>query len=101
MGDAMEIKNRDSFVVGSGQVSVGLEGETVILSLRDGLYYGLDEIGTRIWDLIQQPITLDELRAILLDEFEVEPEVCVQEVTALLEELKGKGVVEIEHEATP
>ena len=80
------------------QVSGSLQdGEMVILSLKNSVYYGLDPIGARIWDLLQQPRTVGEVQEILLNEYEVEPERCSQELSALLSELLDHGLIEFKH----
>jgi hypothetical protein len=80
------------------QVSGSLQdGEMVILSLQQGVYYGLDPVGARIWELLQQPRTVGEVREILLNEYEVEPERCAQELSALLAELLENGLIEFKH----
>ena len=82
-------------VAAQDQVSSDLGEEVVILQLRNGVYYGLDEVGARIWDLIQEPRTVNEIRDLLLDEYDVEPERCERDLLALLEELVAEGLVEV------
>jgi hypothetical protein len=53
-------------VASQEQVSCKLDREAAILNLRNGAYNGLDPVGARIWNLLQQPRTLDELRDILI-----------------------------------
>ena len=77
------------------QVSCDLSGEAVILNLKDGVYYGLNTVGARIWGLLEEPRTVSELRAALLDEYEVDPDVCEQQLTSLLAELAAHGLLEI------
>lgn len=72
-----------------------LEGEAVILSLRDGIYYGLNAVGLRIWELIQTPQSMDEILDTLTAEYEVERAQCQGDVTGLLDELIAKGLVEV------
>ena len=56
------------------QVSSDLAGEAVILHLNSGVYYGVNEVGARIWNSIQQQKTVNDLQGMLLEEYEVEPE---------------------------
>jgi Coenzyme PQQ synthesis protein D (PqqD) len=77
------------------QVCCDLHGETVILSLKTGKYHGLDAVGARIWDLIQEPKTLHDLLEILFSEFDVEPTRCEQDVRLLLLNMTEAGLVEI------
>jgi Coenzyme PQQ synthesis protein D (PqqD) len=86
----------DSTVVAAkDQVSSDLGGEVAILDLKAGVYYGLDAVGARIWSLIQEPITVNEIRDILLEEYEVEPERCERDLLALLRRLADEGLVEV------
>ena len=86
----------DSTVVAAkDQVSSDLGGEVAILDLKAGVYYGLDAVGARIWSLIQEPRTVNEIRDILLEEYEVEPEHCERDLLALLRRLADEGLVEV------
>jgi len=82
-------------VASKDQFSCPLGDDTVILNLKAGLYFSLDNVGTVIWQLIQQPKSVKELRAVILETFEVAPEVCERDLRALLQELVGKNLVEI------
>jgi hypothetical protein len=77
------------------QVSTSLEEEAVILNLKDGVYYGLNPVGARIWDLLQEPRTVREILNILLEEYEVEPQRCGQDLLNLLKELAAKKLIEV------
>lgn len=83
------------------QISCDLDGETVILNLESGLYYGLDSVGTRIWNLIQEPRSVHDILGILLQEYDVQPERCEQDLLALLQELTDEGVIEARDEPGP
>ena len=86
-------------VATEGQVSCDLQGEAAILNLESGVYYGLDSVGARIWDLIKEPKTVKELRDTLVEEFEVAPDRCEADLRDLLEKLSAEGLVEIKNEA--
>ena len=78
------------------QVSCELSGEVVVLSQRNGEYFGLNEVAASVWNLIQSPRTVLELRDSLLEEFAgITPERCVQEVVRLLLELRDLELVSI------
>ena len=79
----------------SGLVSCDLAGETVILSLDTGKYYGLDSVGVRIWALLQEPTSIDAIRTALLEEYDVEPEVCTRDLLALLHNLAANKLITI------
>ena len=78
------------------QASVDLDDEAAILNLKTGVYFGLNEVGAWIWKLIQQPRSVAEVRAALLDEFEVTPEQGEADLQALLRELAQHQLIEIQ-----
>ncbi|MBW4596890.1 MAG: PqqD family peptide modification chaperone [Brasilonema angustatum HA4187-MV1] len=80
------------------QISSDLGGEAVILNLKSGVYHGLNEIGARIWNIIQQPKVVNDIKQTLLEEYEVEPKVCMRDILALLEELKAVDLVKVNNE---
>lgn len=68
------------------------DDELVLLNLRDGVYYGLDGVGARVWKLLQRPVTVAQVRDTILREFEVEPERCDADLAALLSDLVNRGL---------
>jgi hypothetical protein len=77
------------------QISSSLDEESVVINLKSGVYYGFNPVGTRIWDLIQSPKTLDELKAILISEYEVEPDQCDRDLVTMFRDLEAAGLIEI------
>jgi hypothetical protein len=75
------------------QISSDLEGETILLHMTSGLYYGLNDVGVKIWTLIQMPQTLAELRQTLLNEYDVTAEDCDRELKELLISLKAADLI--------
>jgi len=69
--------------------------ETVILDLASGTYFGLDESGTRIWQLLQQGATLREVCNAMLAEFDAAPQDIERDVLDLARELSGRGLIRI------
>jgi hypothetical protein len=80
-------------VASPSQLSTRLEDETVILETRSGVYFGLDEVGTFIWQRLTEPCSLRQLRDAILAEYEVEPERCERDLQGLLAELIEQGLV--------
>src|SRR5262245_2662222 len=76
-------------------ISRNLEGEAVVLNLATGIYYGLDPVGTRIWELIQEQGRADAVLQAILHEYEVEPARCERDLLLLLRELHAKDLIEI------
>lgn len=92
---------KDSIItVAKEQVSCDLAGDTAILDLKSGQYYGLNPVGARIWNLIQEPKTVAEVLRVIVDEYDVEAASCERDLVMLIEQLQGKGLVEIKDAPT-
>lgn len=89
------ILSSSTVVAAKDQVSSDLGEEVAILDLKIGKYYGLDAVGARIWDLIQEPRTVGEVRDVLINEYEVEPDRCERDLVALLQRLADEGLIEV------
>ena len=72
-----------------------IDGEVVMLSIENSEYYGMDKIGSRIWQLLEKPVTLKQLIGTLVDEYEVTEEQCTKDTLSFLEQLIEKDLVEI------
>lgn len=78
------------------QVSCELDGETIVLAIDSGKYYSLNNVGARIWGLIQIPISVADLSHTLMHEYEVDAETCMREVLALLHRLAENRLIAIQ-----
>ena len=76
-------------------LSQQLSGETVLLELSGGVYYGLDEVGTRIWQLLGDGRSLAETLAALVEEYEVSEAQGADDLLALVRELQERGLIEL------
>ena len=77
-------------------VSSDLGREAVILELDRGIYYGVNEVGSRIWGLIQQTRSVDQVRDVIVAEYDVDPETCTADVLRLLEEMVKRGLIQVD-----
>ena len=80
-------------------VSADLADEVVMLHLQSGVYYGLDAVGVRIWEMIQEPRTVSEIRSTILEEFDVAPDRCQQEMLAFLQDLAVHDLIQVTEHA--
>jgi hypothetical protein len=74
-----------------------IDGEMVLLDLASETYYGLDDVGTRIWTALVEHGSLPKARQALIDEFDVAPAMLDRDLARLLDELEGHGLVAIRH----
>ncbi len=79
----------------SEMVSTKMDGETVMMSIDNGEYYGLDSIGSRIWEILEKPIRVNALIEELLNEFEVDKEQCEADTLGFLNQLLEKKLLRI------
>ena len=83
------------FTVSKDVLFQEVSGETVLLDLASEQYFGLDEVGTRVWQLLNEGKSLVAMLEVLLEEYEVERERLEGDVRALLESLIEAGLVEM------
>ena len=93
--------DRNSVLVASrDQVSTDLSSDTsestVILNLKDGMYYELKGVAVCVWNFIQQPRSIQAVLDTLLEEYEVEAGQCEADLIALAEDLSKRGLINIE-----
>ncbi|MBX7138572.1 MAG: PqqD family peptide modification chaperone [Oligoflexia bacterium] len=64
-----------------------------LLDVKQGMYFGLDLVGGRIWELLSEPIRFSEIATAIVNEFEVERAVAEADIRAFLEELQRHNLV--------
>ena len=91
----MNLTQNSTIVAAPDQVSSELAGESVILNVKTGLYYGLNQVGASIWEKIQSPRTFQEICNAITEEYDVTPECCATDVQELLQEMIAANLIEI------
>ncbi|MCY9664546.1 lasso peptide biosynthesis PqqD family chaperone [Paenibacillus alginolyticus] len=99
----MMIKNQalslqDIVVQGKGNIVSDMGGEKVMLSVQNGKYYNLGEIGGIIWDAIEEPIAVKQLVANLVADYEVDQSECEQQVISFLTHLMDEKLIGVENQ---
>jgi hypothetical protein len=92
---AAPLSRATRIVASDDQASAELSSEVVILSMSEGVYFGLDGVGARIWSLVQRPTTLGEVTEVIVAEFEVEEEQAFADLCALAGEMATHGLVRL------
>ena len=82
-------------VASRDQVGSDLAGETVLLSMKTARYYGLADVGARIWSLVQDPISVSAICETISREYDVSPAQCHADVVPFLEQLDTHGLIEV------
>lgn len=76
-----------------GLVSSEIDSERIMMNVQTGEYFGLDSVGNRIWELIENPIRLSNLIEILINEFDVTQEQCETDTMEFIKQLLDKELV--------
>jgi len=94
-GEKGEITKGSIIVATKDQVSSDLAGETVVLSMESAMYYGLDQVGSRVWELVREPIRVSEILDAIMGEYDVDADQCEADVLGFVRELAAKGLIEV------
>lgn len=70
-------------------------GEAVLLNLGSESYFGLNEVGTRIWQLLGKNSLLQHVYDVLKDEYDVMPEQLQSDLLTLVDEMAKAGLVQV------
>jgi hypothetical protein len=81
--------------VSSNQLSAQLNGETIVLNLQSGVYFGLTDVAAHIWSLVQQPTTCAAVVAAILAEYEIDPSQAEADVMQFVEKMQGLGLIHV------
>ena len=76
-----------------GLIASEIDGEIVALNIDTGVCYGLNAVGSRIFQMLNEPTRIADLCAKLVEEYAVEPAACEHDVLELVETLKGENLV--------
>lgn len=81
---------------GEGNIVSDMSGEKVMLSITNGKYYNLGDMGGEIWDLIKESISINQIITILLSKYEVDQSECEEQVSSFLKHLQEEGLIQVE-----
>lgn len=93
----VKIPPHTRIVAGRDVVFCDMGEEAVALSLSDGVYYGLKGVAIRVWELIQEPRTLQEVHELLFEEYQVDEETCARDLVDLVLQLRERGLAELQN----
>ncbi len=79
----------------AGEISVEVDGGFILMSPERDEFYDLNRTATRIWALLETPLTVAELSDRLIAAYDVEPDACRRQVIDLLNRLAERGMVDV------
>ncbi|MCP3929983.1 MAG: PqqD family protein [Bacteroidetes bacterium] len=90
----MTFNNQTKFFISPEVVFQEIDGETILLDMNGEQYFGLNEVGTRVWQLLQEPSSLETLFSIMIKEYDVTEEELRKDLGDILSQLITAGLLE-------
>ena len=90
----MDITLRDTLRIRPDVVFRQLDDEAVLLDLKSGTYFGLNTVGTRVWQLLGEQAALSNVLNTLADEYDAERAELERDLLSLSQELCARGLAE-------
>lgn len=95
MIEMKQISLKEVVVQSPGNIVSDMGGEKVMMSVENGKYYNLGTIGGEIWSRLENPISVNEIIEFLINEYEVEKNECVEQVTSFLQLLYKEKLIQV------
>jgi hypothetical protein len=92
----MRLTTTSTVLVAKEQVTTNLGDEIIILGFKSGNYYGLDAVGSLIWEKIQQPVTVEAIVRAITKEYSVTQDEALADTIELLERLNAEGLIDVQ-----
>nr|WP_319564642.1 lasso peptide biosynthesis PqqD family chaperone [uncultured Rhodoferax sp.] len=87
----------DSIICQSeGKISTKIDDQTVLLSIDQGNYYGMNKVLTSIWQWVEQPTRVSDIFRKLAETYEVSDETCQKDVLKVLMNLQKENLIHIQ-----
>lgn len=83
------------FVRNPDLIATNMDGDTVVMSIEHGKYYGISGVGSRVWALLEFPVSMMDIVQTICNEFEVEETTCLADMERFIEDMKGHGLVSV------
>ena len=77
----------------AGLMTADMNGSAVMMDIMTGKYYNLGAVGGRIWELLEEPMTIAVLVQKLTDEYDVSAETCRTDILPFLDTLLERGLL--------
>lgn len=90
-----ELSSRTVVVATKNEISCKLGEEAAILGLKNSVYYGLNAVGARIWDLLQEPKRLGDVQTTIVSEYDVSAEQAERDLVRFVRGMLAEGLIEI------
>lgn len=92
----MSVDPTTTVVVSDHPTTTTIDGELVLLNTETGLYQGLTGVGPRVWELLQEPTTVQRLVDLITAEYDVSAESCEEDIRTFVDTMAEEKLVEID-----
>ena len=82
-----------ALAIANGVLCTTFDDEVVLLNQADGVYYGLSDVGARVWALVKQSASIARIRETIVAEYDVDAARCASDLDHLIAELIRRGLV--------
>ena len=82
-----------ALAIANGVLCTTFDDEVVLLNQADGVYYGLSNVGARVWALVERSASIARIRETIVAEYDVDAVRCASDVDRLIAELLRRGLV--------
>ena len=73
-------------------IAADMDGDTVMMSIESGEYFGLGGVGSRVWELLEKPHTVGQLTQAICAQYEVDAATCEADIIRFLDDLLANGL---------
>jgi len=91
---SQELSEDTKLVAVEDHLTSEVDDEKVVLQTKTETYYGVDGVGSRAWELLQQPRSVEEIQSEIVAEYDVDPERCRRDVESFVSDLLDERLVE-------
>ena len=92
----MDVSLQSVVVATDGQLHADIEADTIVLHTDTQMYYSLNPVAGRIWELLQEPRSVEQIKDTIVREYDVSPAHCETDLLEFLASLSEKGLVEVQ-----
>ena len=89
----MELKINQTLERNPEIINSKIDDEVVMMSIEDGKYYGLDNTGSQIWNILESPQTISHIITQLMDSFDVSEDQCLKDCIPFIEDMLDKNIL--------
>ncbi|PAU74734.1 PqqD family peptide modification chaperone [Halomonas salipaludis] len=76
-------------------VAANIDGDVVMMGVDQGQYYGITGVGSRVWELLENPVSIDGITEVICQEYETDPATCREDMSKFVNDLIKIDLIEV------